>query len=389
MTDKILLFPYWLVLKLRHLMYDCGLLKVHSTQVPSICIGNITVGGTGKTPHTEMLLRTLLEDADCRDMNIAVLSRGYKRKTRGFQQVPADGTANDYGDEPLQIKKKFPQVTVAVDKSRTEGCRFLTSPELLATSRKARRCRHKDMPKAGLIILDDAFQHRAIKASLSIVLIDCSRPIFNDHLLPLGRLRDLPERADEADIIIVSKCPADMNGWQKSSWAEALGISGYDAESCSGTRYGGKQVHLFFTTVSYCTPEAVFPEGDHRYLYAKRLILFSGIANDKPLVRYLNDRYKIVGHFNFPDHHKFTQSDIRSIRSASDAFPTSVVMTTEKDCQRIRDMKDIPETLRQKMFYAPIKTEFLCGRDRQIFASAVKSRICRYQDSDLSESTLS
>lgn len=373
MTDKILLFPYWLTLKLRHLMYDCGILKVHTTQVPSICIGNVTVGGTGKTPHTEMLLRTLLGDEDCKGKNIAVLSRGYKRKTGGFQQVPADGTANDYGDEPLQIKRKFPQVTVAVDKSRTEGCRFLTSPELLETSRKARKCRHKDMPKADLIILDDAFQHRAVKANLSIVLVDFNRPVFRDHLIPLGRLRDLPERADAADIIIVSKCPGDMNSWQKSSWAEALGISGYDAELCCGTGRRGKQVYLFFTTVSYGAPESVFPEGDHRYLYAKRLILFSGIANDKPLVRYLSDRYKIASYFNFPDHHKFTHSDIRSISGAADAFPTSVVMTTEKDSQRIRDIKDVPEQLKKRMFYTPIKTEFLCARDRQVFADAIKT----------------
>lgn len=373
MTDKILLFPYWLVLKLRHMMYDCGLLKVHRTQVPSICIGNVTVGGTGKTPHTEMLLRTLLEDADCKGMNIAVLSRGYKRKTKGFQQVPADGTANDYGDEPLQIKKKFPQVTVAVDRSRTEGCNFLTAPELLGTSRKARKCRYREMPKADLIILDDAFQHRAVKADLSIVLVDYSRPVFSDHLIPFGRLRDLPERADEADMIIVSKCPRDMNAWQKGTWAEALGISLYDPATCSGTGRRGKTVRLFFTTIAYGTPEAVFPEGDNRYLYAKRLVLVSGIANDSPLVSYLKDSYKIASHFNFPDHHKFTRADMRSIRNAAEAFPTSVIMTTEKDCQRLRDIGDIPETLRQRMFYAPIMTEFLCGHDREIFVSAVKS----------------
>ena len=120
MTDKILLFPYWLVLKIRHLLYDCGIRKTYTPDVPSICVGNVTVGGTGKTPHTEMLLRTLLNDDELRGMNIAVLSRGYKRKTRGFQQVISNGTATDYGDEPLQIKKKFPDVTVAVDKISEE-----------------------------------------------------------------------------------------------------------------------------------------------------------------------------------------------------------------------------------------------------------------------------
>ena len=186
MVDKILLFPYWLTLKVRHLLYDSGIRKTYTPSVPSVCIGNVTVGGTGKTPHTEMILRTLLEDADWQDRNIAVLSRGYKRKSKGFQQVAADGRALDYGDEPLQIKQKFPMVTVAVDKSRKEGCTFLTDPESVKTAKKARRCIHKDFPKADLILLDDAFQHRAVKAGVNILLVDYSRPIFHDHLMPLG-----------------------------------------------------------------------------------------------------------------------------------------------------------------------------------------------------------
>ena len=213
MIDKILLFPYWLTLKARHMMFDCGIRKVNRTEVPSICVGNIAVGGTGKTPHTEMILRMLLSDDEWAYRNIAVLSRGYKRKTKGFQQVTLDGTAKEYGDEPLQIKKKFPYVTVAVDKSRKEGCGFLCHPETLQTSKKARRCLNKDVAKADLIILDDAFQHRSVKASVSIVLIDYNRPLFKDHLMPLGRLRDLPERIKAADIVIVTKCPSDLNAW--------------------------------------------------------------------------------------------------------------------------------------------------------------------------------
>ena len=308
MIDKILLFPYWLTLKIRHMLYNTGLRKTYTPEVPSICIGNITVGGTGKTPHTEMILRTLLEDEDWYGKNIAVLSRGYKRKTKGFQQVVADGRALDYGDEPLQIKKKFPMVTVAVDKSRKEGCSFLTDPESVKTSKKGRRCIHKDMPKADLILLDDAFQHRAVKAGLNIVLVDYNRPVFKDHLMPLGKLRDLPERIKAADIVIVSKCPKYLDAWERSKWSEAL----------------GNPKHLFFTTITYDTSQAIFSEGDPRYLYAQRLILFTGIANDAPLARFLSSTYKIVKHFNFPDHHKFTRSDILSIRDAADAFPTSV-----------------------------------------------------------------
>ena len=359
MIDKILLFPYWFALKLRHFMFDKGIRKISKTTVPSICIGNITVGGTGKTPHTEMLLRILLEDEEWKSRNIAVLSRGYKRSTRGFQQVTADGSAKDYGDEPLQIKRKFPEVTVAVDKSRKEGCSFLCHPDTLQISRKARRCRNKNLPGADMIILDDAFQHRAVKASASIVLVDYNRPVFNDHLMPIGRLRDLPERLAAADIIIVTKCPPDMNVWERSRWVNALKTS--------------DRQRIFFTKICYDTPAPIYPEGDARYIYAKKLILFSGIADDTPLRYFLSSSYKIVRHFNFPDHHKFSLADIRSIEGAVKDYPTSVVMTTEKDCQRIRDCRKLSDNLKVRMFYTPIKTEFLSENDKAEFVTTLKS----------------
>lgn len=372
MIDKILLFPYWLSLKLRHFFYDSGLRKVSSADVPTICIGNITVGGTGKTPHTEMLIRTLLQDEEWGSRSIAVLSRGYKRKTKGFQQVTSDGTALAYGDEPLQIKKKFPGITVAVDKSRTEGCDFLAHPDKLQTTKKGKKCIDKDLPAADLIILDDAFQHRALKPTLSIVLVDYNRPIFKDHLLPMGRLRDLPERIAAADIVIVSKCPNDVNAWEKFTWAENLGIRNFDAASCSGTRRNGKKQHIFFSTITYDAAEAVFPEGNPRYIYTNRLVLFSGIANDAPLLSYLSSDYKIVRHFKFPDHHKFSRADINTIASAAKEFPTSVIMTTEKDCQRIRDCHKIKEELKQRLFYSPIKTAFLTENEKEKFITALK-----------------
>lgn len=373
MIDRILLFPYWLILKIRHFMFDHNIRKSHPTQVPSICIGNVTVGGTGKTPHTEMLLRELMEDEHWGNCNIAVLSRGYKRKSKGFQQVVLDGSAKTFGDEPVQMKRKFPYVTVAVDKSRKEGCEFLCNPELLETSKKARRCIHKEMPKADLIILDDAFQHRSIKANLSIVLVDYTRPTFKDHLLPLGRLRDLPERIAAADIIIVTKCPAYIDAWEQEQWAKALGLNSYDHTGCCGERKKGKKQHIFFSTIRYDAAKAVFPEGDPRYVYAQRAVLFTGIANDKPLREYLCGSYKIVKHFNFADHHKFTKSDISSINDAATAYPTSVVMTTEKDSQRVRDCANVPSGLKTRMFHTPIKAEFISEGERETFISLVKS----------------
>ena len=375
MIDKIFLFPYWLSLKIRHFLFDKGVKKVHQADVPTICIGNVTVGGTGKTPHTEMLLRSMLSDHILGRKSIAVLSRGYKRKTKGFQQVTFDGTAKDYGDEPLQIKRKFPMVTVAVDSSRIRGCDFLAHPEKLQTEKSARKCKDKNIIPAELIILDDAYQHRKLQPTLSIVLIDYNRPTYKDHLLPFGKLRDLPERTQKADILIISKCPYDLNSWQKCTWAENLGLRNFNAQESFGIRPDGKRQYLFFTQITYDTPEAVFPEGDARYIYTKRLILFSGIANDSPMVKWLSGDYKMVKHFNFPDHHNFSRANIASIASASKASPTAVVMTTEKDAQRIRDCKRVKDDLKQRMFFLPIKTRFSTEEEAQIFISVVKKSL--------------
>lgn len=373
MISKYLLFPYYLILKIRNHLYDTGAKKQYKSEIPTICVGNVTVGGTGKTPHTEMILKTLLEDPSFAGKRLAVLSRGYKRRTKGFQQVVADGTAEEYGDEPLQIKTKFPEVSVIVDKDRVEGCRFLANPKEIQTSKKAKKCLHKDVRRPHLIVLDDAFQYRRLKPSLSIVLIDWKRPTFKDELLPLGRLRDLPERVTQADVIVVTKCPRDLNGWQKNSWVEALGLRGYDAEKCTALRKDGSVRKLFFTTIQYEAAKPVFPEGDMRYTYSKRLILFSGIANNRSLMHYLADSYKILKQLEFGDHHKFSSADVRSIYSASKMENTAVVMTTEKDCQRIRDCRKMPEELKKKMFYTPISVAFFSDGDKNNFAETLLS----------------
>ena len=370
MTDKFLLFPYWLTLKIRHCLYDSGLKKVHEAEVPTVCIGNLAVGGTGKTPHTEMVLRMLLSSNEWGMRNIAVLSRGYKRKSRGFQQVVSDSRASFTGDEPLQIKKKFPVVTVAVDKDRIEGCDFLCHPEKLAESRKARKCVDKAFPAADLIVLDDAFQYRALKASANVVLIDYNRPLSKDALMPLGRLRDLPSRIKAADIIVVTKCPAYIEDWQRIDWVKCLGINDFDASECAGTLRGGRRVTVVFTTLHYQPLQPVFPEsGDPRYIYSKKLVLFTGIAKDTPLRQFLSDKYKIVRRFSFPDHHKFSRSDIRSIQAASAANSTAVVVTTEKDAQRVLDCDFMPSELKERMFLIPVQAAFLSELEKAVFTS--------------------
>jgi tetraacyldisaccharide 4'-kinase len=332
---------YGTLLAIRHFFYDKGWKKSQEASVPTVCIGNITVGGTGKTPHTEMVLRKLLHSDDWAYSNLAVLSRGYKRKSKGFQLVPRDGTALLYGDEPLQMAKKFPAVTVAVDKDRVRGCGKLAD--------------------AHLIVLDDAFQYRRLKADINVVLVDYNRPVHKDTLLPWGRLRDLKSRLKAADMVIVTKCPAYVDDWERSQWVKYLRLS--------------PEQKLFFTTLTYGAPEPVFPEGDARYTYSKRLVLFTGIANDAPLRSYLSDTYKIVRRIGFPDHHKYTRADIGTLKAAVKEFPTACLVTTEKDAQRIVDVKNVPEELRLRMFQIPVEAAFLTPEEDAAFTETLLQRL--------------
>ena len=372
MIDKILLFPYSLTLALRDLFYRKGWKKARKAEVPTVCVGNVTVGGTGKTPHVEMILRTLLQSDDWAYSNIAVLSRGYKRQSKGFQKVTRDGTAALYGDEPLQIAKKFPSVTVAVDKDRIEGCRFLCHPDELQTAKKARRCADKDIPPAGIIVLDDAFQYRKLRATVNIVLVDFYRPVHKDMLLPLGHLRDLPGRLRDADILIVTKCPPYMDEWEKGKWAANLGLRNFSTATCRGTNDRGREQVLLFSYIGYREMRPVFEDdADSRYMYAQRLVLFTGIAKDTPLRNYLSDKYKIVKHFHFPDHHKYTAADLRTIGAAVRNNPTAVVATTEKDAQRLVDTKTVPDALRERLFQVPIDVNFLTEEERAVFETTL------------------
>ena len=365
---------YRVALGLRHLLYDKGIKKSFEAEVPTVCVGNITVGGTGKTTHTEMILRTLLGSDDWAYSNIAVLSRGYRRKSRGFQKVGRQGSALVYGDEPLQMAKKFPSVTVAVDKDRVEGCRFLAHPEELQTAKKARKCQDKEIPKADIIVLDDAFQYRRLRATLNIVLVDYNRPVHKDRPLPWGHLRDLPSRLGAADIIIVTKCPLYMDEWEKGKWAQYLGLKNFSTATCTGVRDRRTQV-LLFSSIGYQPMVPVFEEADSRFMYAHRLILFSGIAKDTPLRSYLSDTYKVVKRLSFPDHHKYSSRDMRTIGHAVQAWPTACVATTEKDAQRIVDTKKVPGSLKQRLFQVPIEVHFLSDVEQKVFETTLLQRL--------------
>ena len=244
MISSVVMFPYWLVLRIRHALFDGGKLKSVTHPVPVISVGNLTVGGTGKTPMVEYLVALL--QGRCR---VAVLSRGYKRKGKGFHLVEADDTALTAGDEPLQIKRKFPHILVAVDKDRNRGVR-----QLLALPEDQR---------PDLVILDDGFQYRRLKPQTDLVMVDYNRPIFKDNLLPFGRLRDLPEQIRRAKVVVVSKSPRYLDEWERAKVRQQ-------------TRLRPDQP-LFFTMVKYGEALPVFRwEADKRYIYSKEVFLFSG-----------------------------------------------------------------------------------------------------------------
>lgn len=372
MLDRILLLPYYLTLKVRHSLYNKGIKKSYTAQVPTICVGNITAGGTGKTPHTEMILRMLLDSDEWGAKNLAVLSKGYMRESKGFQQVPVDGSALMFGDEPVQIKKNFPKVTVAVNDDRIEGCDYLCHPEKLKDQAPGpEACWDKEFDPADLIILDDAYQHRKLRASMNIVLVDYNRPLYKDKLIPLGTLRDLPERLYEADIVIITKCTHALDNWEKTAYADAMGYRDYQTSTCTATAPNGRRQLVFFTQIVYKQFRPIYDCSDSRFIYSKRLILFSGIALDTPLENYLSDKYKIVRKFTFPDHHKYTYTDFEKVQKAVQQNPTATLATTEKDAQRVLDFNGLPQELRERMFTIPIEVDFIDGHEREIFRRRV------------------
>ena len=346
-----------LILKLRHRAYDSGRREVYTSPVPSVCVGNVTVGGTGKTPHTELLLRLLAQLSP--ELRLAVLSRGYGRKSKGYLDVDPCGKSSDYGDEPLQIARKFPEVRVAVDKDRVEGCGRL------------------QQEGAELILLDDAFQYRRLSADLKIVLIDYNRPVFRDRLLPWGSLRDLPERIFEADVLIVSKCPSEMGDAAKEEFALRLKLTDYDPARCTARTPDGRELPLLFSHIGYLPAVPVFPDGEHRYVYSKQAVLLSGIAKDGALKRQVQCSYRLMKHFRFADHHEYTKRDAKKLLAASRAFPVAGFITTEKDGARLLRYEDFPAELRERLLMIPIEVEFSCPAERQLLCERLVSLLSR------------
>ncbi len=320
--NKVILFPLYIILKTRHFLFDTGVFKSKKYNIPIICIGNLSMGGTGKTPHTEYLVRELMPR-----YRIAVLSRGYGRRSRGFRIVNEDDTAKESGDEPLQMKKKFRDLTVAVCSSRREGI-----DKLLALP---------DGERPGVILLDDAFQHRWISPSLNILLTDYSSIDKRDILFPIGHLRDLPSQMKRAEIVIVTKCPSELNPEEKFRWERKLDLR--------------PSQQLFFSALRYNEPVNIFPEADRRYVYSRYAILLTAVANPTLLHYQVLNVYKIVRKINLRDHHNFGTWDIYRINRLVKQLPKAVIFTTEKDAQRLVHKKRISKEVKERIFYIPIE----------------------------------
>ena len=321
---------YELVVRIRHKLFDLNILKSEEFDIPIVCVGDLTVGGTGKTPVTEYLIEKLSPI-----FKVAVLSRGYKRKTRGFVLSTVQSSFRSIGDEPKQIKLKYPEIPVAVCEKRAEGIKKLREAH----------------PEIELIILDDAFQHRYVEAWADIVLMDYNRPIYHDTFLPLGRLRDTPQQLDRADLVLVTKCPDSITPLDMRIVRKQLNLFPYQT--------------LYFTKMVQGRPIPLFPEQAKRAVSAgDPVIIMTGIANPQSLEKNLSKYHKIVGKLYFRDHHTYRMRDLEQLkRLLADAPENCVVVVTEKDAVKLTNRKKIPVEIQRRLYYAPIRVEFIGNRE--------------------------
>jgi len=323
---------YGIVVYIRNQLYDLGILKSTEFDVPVISIGNITVGGTGKTPQAEYLVKLLHEKYE-----VATLSRGYKRKTKGFRLVELNSTATEVGDEPLQIKNRFPNITVSVCENRVVGVQKLLDP--------------KNNKIPDVVLLDDAFQHRRIIAGINILLIDYNRQLKEDKLLPAGRLREGVAQMRRANIIVFTKCPNEVTPIMRRILQKDVRLKPYQS--------------LFFTSLSNGNIEPVFtaPKLDKSFYTEKSysLLILTGIAAPNLIYTHLKQFSKKVEILSFPDHYYYSESDIQSIMQKFAALQSDkkIIVTTEKDSMRLKDLTNLPDEFKLNLYYLPVKVKFL------------------------------
>lgn len=329
---KVLLFILSAIYKfgvsVRNALYDYGLVKSEETILPTISVGNLAVGGTGKTPHSEFIIRELLNAGH----RVAYLSRGYMRDTKGMVVAEASSTAADIGDEAVQVKRKFPELTVVVDADRRRALRYL-----------------KDNTKTDVVVLDDAYQHRRIIPTINILLLDCNYSPFEEKMLPLGRMRESVHGIDRADIVIVTKCPKTLKPVDQMTMRTELSLL--------------SSQKLYFTSLLYGKPFNVETgeEMDESALAGRNLLLVTGIERPLYLKRYLQSLGAKVEHMRYSDHHYYEDSDFENmVRRFEDIEDENkIVVTTEKDVARLSACDEMPDILKNNLYCISIEPVFV------------------------------
>ena len=327
---RILLFPfalvYLVITTFRNFLYDVNFLKSYSFNSTIIGVGNLSLGGTGKTPFVEFLIKKY-----SKRFNIALISRGYKRKSIGFYKADSNSSPDLIGDEPFQIFKKFSNITVAVDKNRANAISKILNEE----------------KRTNLFILDDSFQHRKVKPNVNIILTTFSDPFYDDCIFPIGNLRESKKSINRADIVVVTKSPKDLKTDKKNQIKSKLNIAHHQ--------------NVFFTSINYgnvLKGDANFKIND---LKNKKILIVSGIANSRLFVEFFSQKNIEYEHVNFSDHHNYTQEDINKIESDNE----SLIITTEKDFQKIQFLER-----KNKWSYLEIETKFI--EDEEKFDSVLQ-----------------
>lgn len=326
---RFLVFPLSIIFKfvteIRNKLYDCNFLKSEKINVPVISVGNLSTGGTGKTPMVDFIIYNLK-----RDYNISVLSRGYNRKSKGFIEIKNSDNPSLVGDEPFLIKSNHSEVPVFACEDRVEGAKKIISEN-----------------NTNLILLDDAFQHRKISRNLDIVLTDYNNLFYKDYLLPYGNLRESRNNINRADVIIVTKCPLDFNK------ADAIKIKNQINPK--------KTQSLFFSQIKYSEILFGFKELSFKSIRNSKLTLVTGIANSQPLKEYLKKNNVNFDHFDYPDHYNYSRKDVNKILATT---KNNIILTTKKDYYKLSQFKI------DNLLYIDIKVEFLDGK--QEFLSTIK-----------------
>lgn len=361
---------YGIGVEVRNILFDSGTLRSERFDLPVISVGNLTVGGTGKTPHTEYLVRLLSRQG----LQVAVLSRGYKRRSRGFYMAQADTPMHLIGDEPWQMRQKFADIHVAVDQDRCHGIRRLLSPFVV--------------PKTQVVLLDDAFQHRRVKPGLSLVLMDYHRLSCFDRLLPAGRLREPLSSLHRADMVIVTKCPEQITPMERHGISRSLGLQAWQK--------------LFFTHFVYddlqpLTGGSALSIAELR-TQERPIVLLTGIAAPQQMEYDLQQLCRFTP-LHFPDHHYFTRSDLQRIaqtlRNVSPPNGHAIIITTEKDAARLKSLRNgspeeqrLLQAIQNDIYVLPARVEFLGQGDTDKFNKIITDYVAKNpRDRRLSQGT--